>query len=439
MRLDCTSVRQPTEQVVQVLSDLVEVPRPRLEPVGRGGERADRADLHGVAAEVAGEGVVGERVDLRLVAAVLEVDERVAGHLVGEARAAVAEDAALAVEGHEVADHDRLLEVPLLLHEPALARAVGERLVLERALAALVAHGAVERVVDEEELEDAVLRLLGDLALGVDLHVGRDGDHAGGLEGGAAAGVDLDDAHPAHADRLHPRVVAEARDVGAVALGGLDHELAGLRLDLLAVDREEHGLGGGLACQTPATSTADSLRDPAPVVRRRPRTRRGSGGSPTRSATRPTGRGRRSSSSCTGTGRPPSRRLPSWPSGTAPARCCRTTSSSSSTSAGRPSPASSRAQDLLEPAGALAARRALAARLPRVEAHEPPAGPHHVGGGVHHHDRPGAEHRAARTDRRSGRAAGRRAPGRNHGAEPPPGMNALSSLPSRMPPQYTGA
>ena len=29
--------------------------------------------------------------------------------------------------------------------------------------------------------------------------------------------------------------------------------------------------------------------------------------------------------------------------------------------------------------------------------------------------------------------------GRNHGAEPPPGMNALSSLPSRMPPQYTGA
>ena len=234
--------------------DLVEVPRAGLEAVGRGGERADRADLHGVAAEVAGEGVVGERVDLRLVAAVLEVDERVAGDLVGEPGAAIAEDAALAVEGDEVADHDRLLEVPLLLDEPALARAVGEGLVLQRALAALVAHRAVERVVDEEELEDAVLRLLGDLALRVDLHVGRDRDHAGGLEGRAAAGVDLDDAHPAHADRLHPRVVAEARDVGAVALGGLDHELAGRGLDLLAVDREEHGLGGGLRCQTPATS-----------------------------------------------------------------------------------------------------------------------------------------------------------------------------------------
>ena len=49
----------------------------------------------------------------------------VAGDLVGEPRAAIAEDAALAVEQHEVADRDRLLEVPLLLDEAALARAVG--------------------------------------------------------------------------------------------------------------------------------------------------------------------------------------------------------------------------------------------------------------------------------------------------------------------------
>ena len=138
---------------------LLEVPRPGLEAVRRRGERADRADLHGVAAEVRGERVVRERVDLGLVAAVLEVDQRVAGHLLREPGAAVAEDAALAVELHEVADRDRLLEVPLLLDHPRLAGPVGERLVLERALAALVAHGAVERVVDEEELEDAVLRL----------------------------------------------------------------------------------------------------------------------------------------------------------------------------------------------------------------------------------------------------------------------------------------
>ena len=77
---------------------------------------------------------------------------------VGEARAAAALDAALAVEQHEVADRDRLLEVALLLDEARLARAERERLVLQRALAAAVAHRAVERVVDQQELEHAVLR-----------------------------------------------------------------------------------------------------------------------------------------------------------------------------------------------------------------------------------------------------------------------------------------
>ena len=81
--------------------DLLEVPRPGLEAVRRGGQRPHRADLHGVAAEVAGERVVGERVDLGLVAPVHEVDERVARHLLGEPGAAVAEDAALAVEQHQ--------------------------------------------------------------------------------------------------------------------------------------------------------------------------------------------------------------------------------------------------------------------------------------------------------------------------------------------------
>ena len=93
---------------------------------------------------------------------------------------------ALPVEKHEVADRDRLFVVALLLDEPALARTVAERLVLQRALAALVAHRAVERVVDEEELEDAVLGLLHPLALGVDIHVGRALEHAARLQGRAA-------------------------------------------------------------------------------------------------------------------------------------------------------------------------------------------------------------------------------------------------------------
>ena len=160
------------------------------------------------------------------VAAPAEVDERVARDLVGEAGAAAALDAALAVEQHEVADRDRLLEVALLLDEARLARTERERLVLQRALAAAVADRAVERVVDEQELEHAVLRLASPRRdCGVHDHAVGDRRRARDLQ--AAHALDLDEAHAAHADRLHALVPAEARDVGAVLLRDLDEQLPG--------------------------------------------------------------------------------------------------------------------------------------------------------------------------------------------------------------------
>ncbi len=141
----------------------MQVPGAGLEPVGGGGQGAHRADLDGVAREVGAEGKIGEGVHLGVVAAVPELDERVAGDLVGEAGAAGAEDAPLPVQQHQVGDRDRLLEVPLLLDEAALSGTVGHGLVLEGTLASLVADRAVEGMIDEEELEDALLGLLGHL------------------------------------------------------------------------------------------------------------------------------------------------------------------------------------------------------------------------------------------------------------------------------------
>src|SRR5205814_9250933 len=74
-----------------------------------------------------------------------------------EARAAVAEDAALAVERDRGRDRDRFLDSELLEAHPGVAGPVAEGEVLQRALAALVADRAVERVVDEDELERPVL------------------------------------------------------------------------------------------------------------------------------------------------------------------------------------------------------------------------------------------------------------------------------------------
>src|SRR5205085_6149638 len=108
----------------------------------------------------------------------------VLAHVRAEARAAVAEDAALAVEGDRRRDRDRLLEGELLEGHPRVAGAVAERQVLQRALAALVAHGTVERVVDEDELERRVLplRRLRRRARGLDDHAVARGERARRLQ-----------------------------------------------------------------------------------------------------------------------------------------------------------------------------------------------------------------------------------------------------------------
>src|SRR4029453_10452307 len=103
--------------------------------------------------------------------------------------------------------------------ETALARAERERLVLERALAAAVADRAVERVVQEPELQVRDLCLAGGLArvLRPHDHPRRDGGRARRLE--LALALDLHVALAAGAHRREVRVVAEPRDLDPELLG----------------------------------------------------------------------------------------------------------------------------------------------------------------------------------------------------------------------------
>src|SRR3984885_13656003 len=98
--------------------------------------------------------------DERLGAALGEDQLVVLGDLLAEAHAAVAEDAALAVDRDQRRQRQRLLEMALGLDHPATPEPPAERDVLERALAALVADRAVERMVDEQELDDGILGML---------------------------------------------------------------------------------------------------------------------------------------------------------------------------------------------------------------------------------------------------------------------------------------
>ena len=215
----------------------LDVPRARAEAVGGRRQRADGAQLDDVAAERRDVGMAVERRDVRVGAALGEDQLVVLRDLLREADAAVAEDAPLAVDRDQRRQLERLAEVPLRLDEAGGPRppAVGD--VLQRALAALVADGAVERMVDEQELDHRALGRVDALGLRVDDHAVLDRRRAAGLQ--LRDALDLDEAHPARADRLAElRLVAEDRDLDVAVLGGVDEHRVLRRRDLAAVDRQ---------------------------------------------------------------------------------------------------------------------------------------------------------------------------------------------------------
>jgi len=177
--------------------------------------------------------VVG--ADERVRAALGEDQLPVLGDLLAEAHAAVAEDAALTVDRDQRRERQRLDEVALGLDHAAAASAPAERVVLQRALAALVADRAVKRVVDEQELDHRVLRVDDTLDLGVDDHAVAHRRRARRLQLGDA--LDLDQAHAAGADRLAELgLVTEVGDLDVGELSGVDQHRALDGLHFAAVD-----------------------------------------------------------------------------------------------------------------------------------------------------------------------------------------------------------
>ena len=115
--------------------------------------------------------------------------------------------------------------------------------------------------------------------------------------------------------------------------------------------------------------------------------------------------------------------------------CCLLTLTSRSKSSVRPLPCSMRWTMRYKPAGAFAARRALAAGFFKIKIRQALQRFHHASGFVHHDHRAGAEHRTCFGNGIVIHVGGhhdiRRA---KPACDDPPGITALNFLPPRMPP-----
>ncbi len=215
------------------------VPGAALEAIVPRRDCADRADVHQVAREQRVHAVLLEGRDLAAVAAIDDADLGVTVDLAHEANAPCTKDAAIAVQHQGGAEIDVRFDTIAVEHaagkiRPALGSPEGVREVLQRALAPLVAHGAIQRVVEEQKLEHRGSRLHDLWRPRVNHH--PVGAHRGtrGLQLGHL--FDLDDADAAGSVNAQARVEAVIGQVDAVLDGRLQHGAPLLNRDRLAVE-----------------------------------------------------------------------------------------------------------------------------------------------------------------------------------------------------------
>jgi len=113
------------------------------------------------------------------------------------------------------------------LVEAATVAAVSHALILEITLATLVANGAVQGVVGQQELHDTFTGLVDEGRVGLDDHTGLDGPCARG--DGLGSALDFDETHTTVTGDHELLVVAVAGDGGAGLFAGLDEGRAGWR------------------------------------------------------------------------------------------------------------------------------------------------------------------------------------------------------------------
>src|SRR5262249_2330603 len=137
---------------------------------------------------------------------------------------------------------DRLRERALDVFEAGIRAPVAHRLVLQRALAALVADRAVQRVVDQQQLHYTLLSLVGGGGRQLRAYDHPVGGHGSARRHRFALAFNLNQALSARADGVEQGVIAESRDLDAYQLRRPDHQRALRHRQLDVVDGHRHHL-----------------------------------------------------------------------------------------------------------------------------------------------------------------------------------------------------
>ena len=198
------------------------------------GDGADRADLHAAAAEFAIQWMGAEVFDLRHGSAA-DRSERLHVHdFIAVADAAEALHATIHLRFDQRAEVF-FLENALRFGEPARRCGVLMGEVLQVALPALVADGAVQRMIRENEFQHGFMGVVHDGRGGADAHALGDRCAAGRLELGHL--FHFHQTHAAVGVRLELGVIAEVRNHRANTPRGLDQQRAFRHTDGVPIDR----------------------------------------------------------------------------------------------------------------------------------------------------------------------------------------------------------
>ena len=215
---------------------LLQVPDARLEAERLQGQGPHRTDVGQVALVVARQGTAREGRDVGVRGETRVGQLGLLRDLLLEAHAARAQDAALLVEHDDIPEINALLQGGPGLARAALGLLLLEGVVLQGALAGLVADRAVEGVVLQQELKALTTDLVGPGGLGVDHHALADLGAAGRHDATRTASFgDLHLADPAGAHGLHGGVIAVARNVDFRIVASRDQRLGRIGFDLASI------------------------------------------------------------------------------------------------------------------------------------------------------------------------------------------------------------